>query len=677
MYAIKDEYIAEAERLLINDNHFDQEMVEFIKSLDSCDLLAVPGSGKTTALQAKLYCLSKNRPTSTINGILVLSHTNAAVEEFRNKLSTVCPSLFEYPNFVGTIQDFIDSFLAIPFYNQTYAQNITRIDSAIYKEEFSKVFLRKFIKNDKVWYWYSLKGAEQALNFGVRVYADGRVLPWNYSSHKEFIPAATRTPKTWAGKEDKNRKHILDILCGLKHQLLEKGILNYDDCYLLAQMFINKNPRIKSIIRNRFKYIFIDETQDLQEHQLDIVDQLFNDESVCLQRIGDINQSIFHAGISSTDCIWNPRNTRTFNNSLRLAHSTAIVVDAFMYKREAGQNVNGLRVLQPEIPPYIIVYDYPHKSLLKEKFTELIRYYNLNNIPEKKYGFHIVGWNSKWSDGKNHSHEEIRLSDLYPEHKSKNIYSSEFPDSLASYIYQLPYFTDNKQRSNFVDIIVCECFRLCNKLDSKIVRGHTCNRPYTPKSLNEYLNIEYKAIVVQYKIEVFNIVKKMVRLKCEEVYNDIKSVVEWLFDIISIERSSEYLSFIEKPYIPIVIEEQQEDISIEIETIHRAKGQTHCATLYVETLYEGKYESTHVLNRVSKKATKKSPAIYCSNPFYREIGVPQTSSYAQSAMKMAYVGMSRPTHLLCYAMHKSSFIQYDSEQLRASGWQIIDLTSNV
>lgn len=97
----------------------------------------------------------------------------------------------------------------------------------------------------------------------------------------------------------------------------------------------------------------------------------------------------------------------------------------------------------------------------------------------------------------------------------------------------------------------------------------------------------------------------MVRLKCEEVYNDIKSVVEWLFDIISIERSSEYLSFIEKPYIPIVIEEQQEDISIEIETIHRAKGQTHCATLYVETLYEGKYESTHVLNRVSKKLQKK------------------------------------------------------------------------
>jgi superfamily I DNA/RNA helicase len=97
--------------------------------------LAVPGSGKTTALQAKLYCLSKERSNSSTKGILVLSHTNAAVEEFRKKLSTVCPSLFEYPNFIGTIQNFIDSFLAIPFYNQTYAQSITRIDSAIYKEE--------------------------------------------------------------------------------------------------------------------------------------------------------------------------------------------------------------------------------------------------------------------------------------------------------------------------------------------------------------------------------------------------------------------------------------------------------------------------------------------------------------------------------------------------------------
>ena len=56
---------------------------------------------------------------------------------------------------------------------------------------------------------------------------------------------------------------------------------------------------------------------------------------------------------------------------------------------KVGQIVNGLRIIHPEIPPYLIVYDYEHRSHLKEKFIELIRNNNLNDIPEKKYGFHI------------------------------------------------------------------------------------------------------------------------------------------------------------------------------------------------------------------------------------------------------------------------------------------------
>lgn len=74
--------------------------------------------------------------------------------------------------------------------------------------------------------------------------------------------------------------------------MFDRGVLSYDDCYVLAQIYINRCPRVKSILRKRFKYVFIDETQDLQEHQLEIMDQLFCDDSVCFQRIGDVNQSI-------------------------------------------------------------------------------------------------------------------------------------------------------------------------------------------------------------------------------------------------------------------------------------------------------------------------------------------------------------------------------------------------
>lgn len=672
---IDDTYIVEAERLLIGGSQFDDERRDFIRKMDSCDLLAVPGSGKTTALQDKLYCLSKVRPDTSSSGILVLSHTNAAVEEVKRKLARVCPTLFEYPNFIGTIQDFVDTFLAIPFYNKTYGQSIARIDSSIYKEEFRKACLNKKIWGDKVWSWYQFNGIDQAVNFGIRMYADGHQVPWNYTTRRQFKVAATNAPGTWRGVEDKNRSHILDILCELKRQSFERGILNYDDCYVLAQMYINTNPRIKSILRNRFKYVFIDETQDLQDYQLEIVDQLFDNANVCLQRIGDINQSIFHAGTETTDCVWNPRNIQTFNNSLRLSVSNAAIVNSFMFRRQNDQIVNGLRKVVPEIPPYLFVYDYDHRALLKSKFAELIEYHNLRNFPESKYGFHIVGWNSKWKDDKEHIPNELRLSDIYRDYKSKEVSASTYAESLADYVAQLQYLTDNRQRKASIDVIVCECLRLCNLMNVRMVRGKSRERPFTHSSLHDYLSQQYSQHLLPYKLKTLAILKLMVAAQYESVYNGIKELTEWVIESFGINRTDEYLKFIGIPYIPVEVPVEEESLQIKIETIHRAKGQTHCGTLYVETMYEGKYESTHVLNRVHRRATKKRSAVYCSNPFYKETGIPHSSSYAQSAMKMIYVGLSRPTHLLCYAMHKSSFDLYDVDRLRSSGWQIIDLTN--
>jgi len=78
-------------------------------------LEAVPGSGKTTALLAKLLILERKMPFENGSGILVLSHTNTAVDEIKNKLEKVAPKLFKFPNFIGTIQSFVDTFLTKPY----------------------------------------------------------------------------------------------------------------------------------------------------------------------------------------------------------------------------------------------------------------------------------------------------------------------------------------------------------------------------------------------------------------------------------------------------------------------------------------------------------------------------------------------------------------------------------
>lgn len=76
-----DKYIVQAESILLNGATFNDERKVFIRNLETCDLLAVPGSGKTTALLAKLYCIAQNIPFEDGSGILILSHTNKAIEE--------------------------------------------------------------------------------------------------------------------------------------------------------------------------------------------------------------------------------------------------------------------------------------------------------------------------------------------------------------------------------------------------------------------------------------------------------------------------------------------------------------------------------------------------------------------------------------------------------------------
>lgn len=141
---INPEHIKEVAKLLIGGNDFDDKRIEFITNLDTCDLLAVPGSGKTTALLAKLYCLSKQMPFNDGSGILVLSHTNNAVDEIEKKLKKHCPHLFEYPNFVGTIQTFVNKYLANQGCFEKYGSYISKNDDDLINEYISKkVFYQK------------------------------------------------------------------------------------------------------------------------------------------------------------------------------------------------------------------------------------------------------------------------------------------------------------------------------------------------------------------------------------------------------------------------------------------------------------------------------------------------------------------------------------------------------
>ena len=93
--------------------HFPEDARNVIRCWHSTDVAACPGSGKTTVLLAKLKLLADRMPLENGAGVCVLSHTNVAVDEIRNRLSEYADKLLGYPNYIGTIQSFVDKFVTI------------------------------------------------------------------------------------------------------------------------------------------------------------------------------------------------------------------------------------------------------------------------------------------------------------------------------------------------------------------------------------------------------------------------------------------------------------------------------------------------------------------------------------------------------------------------------------
>ena len=91
---------------------------------------------------------------------------------------------------------------------------------------------------------------------------------------------------------------------------------------------------------------------------------------------------------------------------------------------------------------------------------------------------------------------------------------------------------------------------------------------------------------------------------------------------------------------------------IEFDTIHGVKGETHDATLYLETDRQGASDLKRIL------------------PYYG-VGRPGKSPLFDYSRKLAYVGMSRPRTLLCVAMQAETYEK--SNGVFDNDWDIVDL----
>lgn len=653
---ITDEDIKYAERILFNREGVfsylssDTEVTcrqkterqNFIKNLDTVDLQAVPGSGKTTALLAKLLILERYMPFDDGSGVMVISHTNAAVDEIKNKIEKYCPKLFAYPNFVGTIQGFVDQFLAIPFYTSKYGKKPYRIDNEIYDEK--SQFLYNSLGYTTKSYLDRTRGdCKDAYIFFNTI---------RINNDEDLISNGINGGVLLKNKRSPSPSY-LDIKSKKEELMRDLGCLCFDDAYMLAQSYLQEFPEIKKVLQKRFQMIFVDEMQDMDKHQHDLLENIFYDNGnsdTKYQRVGDINQAIHHS-VSSDDS-WSVReNSMSLTGSHRLTPELAQAVKFF------GLNyieIEGLRD-SCELKPHILVFENPKDVL--PKFADIIQSYGLSN---EKNPFYAISWTS-------HKPEEdgagkIKLQDYYEKFEKKEQSPGVDYRCLRDYLkfYDKKINSLASIRKNILNIFV-RVLRLANELDEN-------DRNYNISKFISHLKERFPEKYMEIKLKIFEWSFAIKRGK--DVFGEISVyIIPFLKDVfvgvnfntvdinnfINIPRSVTEIASQNDSLETVnnIYKKEGSDIEIRIGSVHSAKGSTHTATLYMESFYQRgeSYESKRLQPQMAGEKVKESEKFRAATSFAKKL--------IEQSAKMAYVGFSRPTHLLCFAIHKDRFNAID------------------
>ncbi|CAM4076374.1 MULTISPECIES: ATP-dependent helicase [Flavobacterium] len=231
-------------------------------------VLAGAGSGKTRVLTERI----KNLLAEGNYHVLALTFTNKAAEEMRLRLEDV--EDIHDRAFIGTIHSFCLEIIS----KQGYSVGIDEMPHFFDKEEDRKTLLIQVFENNPELkdYYLKLENKEK----GSFVY---KVLEYISNQKKKLIDPI------------ENSNDAFEYIYWNYNELLkQQNAIDFDDVIFLAYKIFAKRPSIAKIYRRLYKYISIDEAQDLNFAQYEFIKLMCNGEHKNVLMVGDVNQSLFH-----------------------------------------------------------------------------------------------------------------------------------------------------------------------------------------------------------------------------------------------------------------------------------------------------------------------------------------------------------------------------------------------
>lgn len=624
----------------------NNERYNFIKRIDkSIHLQACPGSGKTTALLAKIYLLSEKMPFENNKGICVLTHTNVAIDIIKKRLGNKADKLFTHPNFFGTIQSFVDKFLAIPAYTKIYGYRLKYIDDELF---LNRVCLKRSLYENNNWL-INNKGSFDSV--------DDFVANFDVSFDRSDFNLVINNLR------DKTSRTYI-TLKSIYEAIFESGYLRFKDAYSLAKFYLETYPDLHNYFSSRFKFVFIDEAQDTSEIQKEIIEKCFN-ENVVIQWIGDVNQAIMN--YNEEEIAWVPKEDDRYDvlyltDSKRVSQPIADVIKNVAvnpYNTLTGNNNVCLK-------PVILLFDDNTRNRVLEEFAKLVvsKTATFNNEEKSLYEISrltgnpikAIGWVGKPKE--NRLSIQSYFSNFYKKSSTrKKVYFPNF--------YTMLHLSKNESLKTFTERFyscVVEALYLAGVRDEN-------NKRFSKTSFIDYVKAIDEKILIKFNSKIFQFYRILQwRELSAEFFNKIISIlVKCIINTLQLNLNDNGRNYLTEAELKDFSKDQvnsdntfiwtfgdEQSISIDIDTVHGIKGETHTATLYLDTKYHDnsiKYFIDELIDN----------------------SIQNNSKIKQYGLKIAHVAFSRPTHLLCIAIEKKavSSIEFD-----ANTFEKIDLTEN-
>lgn len=635
---ISPDDLAELTTLARDLNFDDAERRSALLENGSRDFNAVPGSGKTSLLAAKLLLLARKWPYAR-RGICVLSHTNVARDEIAHRLAGTVEGaqLLSYPHFIGTIHSFVNHFFAMPLL-RSLGEKIDVIDDQVFADKARSLLLtRKFS--------------------GLRIYLENQRNGESIATTL-FYRTAALSVHVESGSLPASHTKSYNSLIELKNILACQGIFRHRDMFAFADLALQTCPRLLDVVHRRFPMVFIDEMQDTSWDQESLLNRIFDGRSV-MQRFGDIDQKII-SGEEQAELLTFPRaGYGCISTSKRFGKS---ISDAVGCVRVSGDTVIG--EAENAHPPILLLYKTDNAIKVVERFGQIV----IDQLSEDNIGVREVKAMCARKTGESNVDAGRHLLDYCPTYGGDKLSAGIRTECFWSLI------GDSKGTLKEKSL---------NSRASDVRRALLLVLRSSGASLAQDIRDARALPRVAKAFAPAGTIDKLTRqlaLSGEELCSDVQrdALIELLYRQLN-QYLPEDLS-LEKFKVLSVFEDvgesgilntsasarceisfQGRSLNIGLGTVAGMKGETHAASLVMES-YGGtsrKFDVTLGLEYIAGISDKHISKL------------PKTQ---QAQMRNLYVAMSRPAKLLCLAANKNRVSQDLRDALLIKGWHIVEVS---